>query len=177
MGINESDIETFPKKRYAYHTTPDIFLNQIIEVGLLPKSESKLSVHPERIYLFMSPDTDIQMSSVLWNATKKEVRDKIKDYYILQIDLSQLPNHKFFNDTDSMISLIAIFTLQAIPSSAIKVIKKIPVSELSVGPTPEEQKKIDDDYEMTMSQMRKSAFEPSPNDDIWQKLLDNMGDN
>ena len=151
---DESGSEVFPKGNVAYHITPDIFLNQIQQVGLIPKSESKLSSHPERIYLFMNLEMDKEMTNVLWNATKKETRDKINDYYVLQVDLTQLPNHRFYMDNESSFSYVAIFTLEPIPSSAIKVVKKIPSSDLKQDPSPEEQKVFDDEYEKTMSWLR-----------------------
>lgn len=160
--INESDEsenEVFPKGNIAYHITPDIFLNDVEQVGLVPKSESKLSYHPDRIYLFMNPEMDKEMTNVLWNATSKEKQDIIKDYYVLQIDLTQIPNHKFYMDRDSSFSYVAIFTSEPIPSSAIKVIKKIPSSELKKDLSPEEQKQMDDDYEKVMAQMRNSLGE------------------
>lgn len=159
----ESDYEVSPKSNVAYHITPDIFLNQIQQVGLVPKSESKLSYHPERIYLFMNPEMDKEMTNVLWNATKKETRDKINDYYVLQVDLTQIPNHRFYLDRDSSFSYVALFTLEPIPSSAIKVIKKIPVSDLKQDPSPEEQNAVDDEYDEVMARMRgslKEYFDP-----------------
>jgi hypothetical protein len=149
---DDSEQEVFPKGTVAYHITPDIFLNQIQQVGLIPKSESKLSYHPERIYLFMNPEMDKEMTNVLWNATSKEKQDIIKDYYVLQIDLTQIPNHKFYMDRDSSFSYVAIFTSEPIPSSTIKVFKKISTSELKKDPSSEEQKDFDD----VMARMRNS---------------------
>lgn len=151
----DSEYEVSLKSKVAYHITPDIFLNQIQQVGLVPKSESKISQHPERIYLFMAPDMDKQMTNILWDVTKKETRDKIKDYYVLQVDLTQLPNHRFYNDPATSFSYVAIFTLDPIPSSAIKVIKKIPVSDLKQGPSADEIKKEREDNEKWLAQYEK----------------------
>jgi len=177
MGVlNESD-QVFPKGKYAYHITPDIFLDKIKQYGLAPKSESKLSYHPERIYLFMNPNMDKEMTNVLWNATKKETRDKIKDYYVLQIDLNQIPNHIFYNDPASSFSYVAIFTLQPIPNSAINVIKKIPVTELKQKPTPEEQEKMDAEYERMLASYSKYSSKYSDEEDEKRNtLLDKLPD-
>lgn len=180
--ISESDEsksgdEVFPKGKESYHITPDIFLNKIQQVGLIPKSESKLSYHPERIYLFMNPEMDKQMTNILWDATSKEKKDRIKDYYVLKIDLTQIPNHKFYMDHDTMRSFVAIFTLQPIPSSAIQVIKKIPISELKPRTTPEETKREKEESLKWLSQHQNTETNSSDSDwdDIMKKLekLDN----
>jgi hypothetical protein len=177
MGVlNESD-QVFPKGKYAYHITPDIFLDKIKQYGLAPKSESKLSYHPERIYLFMNPNMDKEMTNVLWNATKKETRDKIKDYYVLQIDLNQIPNHIFYNDPASSFSYVAIFTVQPIQNTTIKVIKKIPVTELKQKPTPEEQEKMDAEYERMLASYSKYSSKYSDEEDEKRNtLLDKLPD-
>lgn len=178
MGIlNESD-QVFPKGKYAYHITPDIFLDKIKEYGLVPKSESKLSYHPERIYLFMNPNMDKEMTNVLWNATKKETRDKIKDYYVLQIDLNQIPNHIFYNDPASSFSYVAIFTVQSIQNTAIKVIKKIPISELKIKEviSPKDEKRMEDNYNQIISNLKSVHNNDSFDHDQISDELDKLGD-
>ena len=178
MGIlNESD-QVFPKGKYAYHITPDIFLDKIKEYGLVPKSESKLSYHPERIYLFMNPNMDKEMTNFLWNATKKETRDKIKDYYVLQIDLNQIPNHIFYNDPASSFSYVAIFTVQSIQNTAIKVIKKIPISELKIKEviSPKDEKRMEDNYNQIISNLKSVHNNDSFDHDQISDELDKLGD-
>ena len=181
MKLNESnesklDVEVSLKGKYAYHITPDIYLNEIKKTGLLLKSESKLSYHPERIYLYMNIDMHKQMTNALWNATRKEIRYKIKDYYVLQINLSQIPNHKFYLDSESSLSYVAVFTLQPIPNSAINVIKKIPITELKQKPTPEEQEKMDAEYERMMITFPKYSDEEDEEYEKRSTLLDNLPD-
>jgi len=174
---SELDAEVSLKGKYAYHITPDIYLNEIKKTGLLLKSESKLSYHPERIYLYMNIDMHKQMTNALWNATRKEIRYKIKDYYVLQINLSQIPNHKFYSDSESNLSFVAIFTLQPIPNSAINVIKKIPVTELKQKPTPEEQEKMDAEYERMLASYSKYSSKYSDEEDEKRNtLLDKLPD-
>jgi hypothetical protein len=116
----------------AFHVTPDIFMDKIKKTGLTVKSESKLSNHPDRIYLFLNQDKDVPKNMVwtIWNSLSKERQNQIKDYYVLEIDLTKLPNHKFYHDPQSMATYEAIYTNQPIPRSAIKVIDKISTSNI-----------------------------------------------
>lgn len=128
-AFQEEEQEVFPSKGKAYHVTPDIYINKIKEEGLTPKSESKLSNHPERIYFYLNPESSFKfLAGSLWNASK--YKDQVKKYYVLEIDLTQLPDHHFYADPESMISYIAVYTKQPIPPSAIKVIQTIPVEDL-----------------------------------------------
>jgi hypothetical protein len=131
----QSETEMFPNGEKAYHLTPDIYLNSIKREGLKPKSESKLSSHPDRIYMYLNPDSSYNtLAGTLWNSSRN--KSQIKNYYVLEIDTSQLPEHRYYLDTASSLSYAAIYTTQSIPPSAIKVVKKIPVEELP-KPQPE----------------------------------------
>lgn len=85
---------------FLYHTTLDIFANKILKSGLSPKSKSKVSYHPERIYL----TNDIKIAhlfgknllndySALMNDKIKEndkIINNIKTYNILEINTISL---------------------------------------------------------------------------------------
>jgi hypothetical protein len=136
-----------PNKTKAYHVTPDILLDKIKNEGLKPKTESKLSDHPERIYLFLNPDeTFNQMVKVLWNSLSEEKRKNIKNYYILEIDLTKIPGNKFYMDSQSSLTYASIFTTQSIPNSAIKVIDKISTHDIKTEYVPS-QDEIERDEE------------------------------
>ena len=126
--------EIFPNKHWkgkAYHLTPDINIDEIKRVGLKAKTENKLENHPERIYLFLNPDSKPSkyLGTQLWNSSRD--KERIQNYYLLEIDLTQLPGHKYFRDPASGISSwIGIYTEQSIPPSAIRVKEKIPVGSL-----------------------------------------------
>ena len=126
--------EMFPNKHWkgkAYHLTPDIHIEEIKRVGLKAKTENKLENHPERIYLFLNPESKPYkyLGAQLWNSSRDKKR--IQNYYLLEIDLTQLPGHKYFSDPASGISSwIGIYTEQSIPPSAIKIKEKIPVGSL-----------------------------------------------
>ena len=122
-------------KTKAFHVTPDIFMDKIKVTGLTAKSESKLSNHPERIYMFLSQDKNApkDMVQTIWNSLSKERQKEIKDYYVLEIDLTKLPNQKLYHDPQTMITFEAIYTNQPIPKSAIKVIDKISTSNIKTN--------------------------------------------
>ena len=123
--------EAFPSKGKAYHLTPDIHIEEIKRVGLKAKTENKLENHPERIYLFLNPESKPYkyLGTQIWNSSRD--KERIKNYYLLEIDLTQLPGHKYFSDPASGISSwIGIYTEQSIPPSAIKIKEKIPVGSL-----------------------------------------------
>jgi hypothetical protein len=137
--------EVSSKSGKAYHVTPDIYIQRIKKEGLTPRSESKMSDHPERIYLFLNPDdTFKKMARSLWHSSQD--KRKIKKYYVLEIDMTQLPNHAFYTDPESVFAFIGIYTLQGIPPSAIKVIETIPVEQLP-PPLPQDDEIYDPEKE------------------------------
>lgn len=117
----EEEVKT---DRYLYHLTPDISYTKIKLNGLTPKSKSKLSDHPERIYLLNSTTMDEyeEIAYRLWEPIQSDrLKNAIQDYYLLQIDTSKLPNHKFFMDPNFYMGEGGVWTYQNIPPSAIKV--------------------------------------------------------
>ena len=123
--------ERFPSKGKAYHLTPDIHIEEIKRVGLKAKTENKLENHPERIYLFLNPESKPYkyLATQIWNSSRD--KERIKNYYLLEIDLTKLPGHKYFSDPASgLASWIGIYTEQSIPPSAINIKEKIPVGSL-----------------------------------------------
>jgi hypothetical protein len=119
----------------AFHVTPDIFINQIKQSGLTLKSESKLADHPNRIYLFLNDEKDTakNMVGTLWNSLSVDRQKTIKKYYVLEIDLTKIPNHEFYVDPQTMVTYKAIYTTEPIPASAIKVIDEIDTSDLKTN--------------------------------------------
>lgn len=147
--------EMFPRKGKAYHLTPDIHIEEIKRVGLKAKTENKLENHPERIYLFLNPESKPSkyLGTQIWNSSRD--KERIKNYYLLEIDLTKLPGHKYFSDPASgLASWIGIYTEQSIPPSAIKVKEKIPVGSL---PKRHEEDNMEDLKDETY---RKTGFWP-----------------
>lgn len=166
----KKESKVFFDVKVAYHTTPDIYLNAIKQNGLIPKSENKMENHPERIYVYLDPSNDKSMTGQLWNKLSKDKKDRVKDYYILKIDLTKIPNHKFYLDKMTMMTVKPMYTYDPIPSSAIEVIKKIPVSELRPDPSPEEQKKEEEELERIIAQQKAESEKPDP----WAEILKQM---
>ena len=127
----ETEREAFPSGGKAYHITPDIYIDTIMQTGLTPRTESKLSPHPERVYLLLNPeDTFKGLALSLWKASPYQ--ERVKNYHVLEVDLTQLPEHRFFIDEESLLTYVGIYTTQAIPANALTVIQTIPVEELDI---------------------------------------------
>jgi len=125
----EPEREAFPSGDKAYHITPDIYIDTIMKTGLTPRTESKLSPHPERIYLLLNPeDTFKDLARSLWKASPYQ--DIVKNYHVIEVNLTQLPEHRFFIDEESLLTYVGIFTTRAIPADALTVIKTISVEKL-----------------------------------------------
>lgn len=114
-----------------YHLAPDILYKHIQQRGLTPKTKSKISTHPERIYL-LYPTTDSDYYDValtLWTSLpESNAKNAIQDYYLLEVDTTKLSKHKFYNDPLFYMAEGAVWTYQNIPTSAIEVVKKFEVN-------------------------------------------------
>jgi len=170
--------EIKPNQTTAYHVTPNVFLDKILEKGLTPKTESKLSDHPERIYLFLDDQmsTFKSMSRALFNTLSDDKKKLINDYVVLEIDLTQIPNHKFYVDPQASATYRAIFTREPIPASAIKVIDKIPTSDLKPILSPEEDKEIDDLFKKRREDIKKSEADNTNYQNKLDNILNQLGD-
>lgn len=125
------DPEYIPKGK-AYHLTPDVNYRKVKMLGLTPKTQGKISDHPGRIYLYdsLNEHTDnTDLAIALWE--KYKYFNIIEYMYLLEIDLSKLKDHKFFEDPNFGMGN-ALWTFQNIPPYAITYIDKI-----LVNPTPE----------------------------------------
>ena len=122
--VNLSDI------KYLYHLTPDLSWNKIKSFGLTPKTQGKLSNHPERIYLLKRIDNlenyGGDVMDISFNLLDKYTyKDKVKNYYLLKIDVSKLnPKIKFFKDPNFQMGN-GIWTYQNIPPNSISIEEKI----------------------------------------------------
>lgn len=164
-------------KTKAYHVTPDILLDKIRDEGLVPKSENKLADHPERIYLFLnSEDTPKQMVGAIWNSLTDDKKRGIKDYYVLEVDLKELPKHKFYLDPQSSLSYISIFTTEAIPKSAIKVIDKITTTGIKSNPSDEDEKRWEEDRKRFNKEYKRSKKGNKRIDAKWNNIGSQIAD-
>lgn len=128
------DKEIILTKPYLYHFTPDIAWTKIKNIGLTPKTHSKIANHPGRIYVLEDihnlNDFSVEVEDIgfmLWNNSK--TKDRVKEVYLLRIDVSKLPKDiKFFKDPNFMVG-DAVWTYRNIPPNAIEVLKKFDTSE------------------------------------------------
>lgn len=117
---------------YYYHLVPDILWVDIETFGLTPKTKSKLSTHPERVYLVKEYNKEEfeRLAKMLYSHLeyRPEVKDKIKNYYILEVDIKGLiesGRDKFYKDPNYS---LGIWTYENIPPSYIKKIDEITVN-------------------------------------------------
>ena len=121
--------------RYYYHLTPDIYWkNKIENDGLTPKNKSKISFHPERIYLiekYNKEEFEKLTKRLFLNISNPKVKQMINKYYVLQIDMNALiksGRDKFYQDPHYS---LGIWTYENIPPVYIKVIDEIPLENLT----------------------------------------------
>ena len=171
MGIlteEQNEVEVHPSTSKAYHLTPDIYIDSIKKNGLTPKSESKLSLHPERIYLYLNRESSyMKLASDLWNSSKH--KENIKNYYVLEIDLNQIPGHTFYQDPESFFGYIGIYTKQGIPSSAIHIVKTIPVQDLPSSSVLDDEPE-DEEFKKAMQSFGDDSDDTNKWDEILKRL-------
>lgn len=96
-----------------YHVTEKIYLNKILKDGLIPKTKSKLTYHPERIYLTNNPISAMEIFNIFKDG------GYIKDPIMLKIDTFDLYN-KFMVDRQFP---GGIYTYDNIPPNKITINK------------------------------------------------------
>lgn len=92
----------------VYHITDISHKDKIEKIGLVPKTLSKISYHPERIYLTTSEDDAIKLATKFGNKNSK--------FVLYQIDITNLLKYnngiRFFSDPNLK---SGIYTLSNIP--------------------------------------------------------------
>ena len=106
------DIEYIPQSRYMYHITDEKYLDKIKKIGLIPKTNSKIGYHPERIYLAKSINDAKNISDLMGNFIAKE------NQVFLKIDLQNLI--AFFMQDGQFYG--GVYTMNNIPPSHIEII-------------------------------------------------------
>jgi hypothetical protein len=127
------DTEIKPQK-YHYHLTPDIYWeNKIEDMGLTPKNKSKISTHPERIYLlkeYNKNEFKRLARNLFLSISNPKIKQRIYKYYVLEIDVKELINNrgvKFYKDPNYS---LGVWTYEVIPPIYIKIIDQIPLETL-----------------------------------------------
>jgi len=115
--FDEEIVENIPP--ILYHTTPTQNVNKILKIGLTPKSRSKLSYHPDRVFLGKSIEglekIIPHMSFLSGN----------KSYTILKITPNMIPGDYLRLYTDPNYPKEGFYTLNNIPPQAISKVKEI----------------------------------------------------
>lgn len=106
------DVLYVPQERYLYHVTDHKHLDKIMKIGLTPRTKSKVSYHPERIYL----STDIESLNEIGDMMVYD--GHIDDMVTLRIDtygikIPFMLDGQFYG---------GVYTTYNIPPSHIKVI-------------------------------------------------------
>lgn len=117
--------EVVPTTTTLYHATPDYSLDKIQFEGLSPKTKSKLSTHPGRIYLlegFTEEYTSQDLARTLHRTDRR--RSLIEEMVILEVDVKKLTNHTFYRDPNFFLAS-AVWTYDNIPPSAIRVVERV----------------------------------------------------
>lgn len=101
-----------------YHVTPLSSWVKIQKVGLVPKSRSKKSYHPERVYLGKSEQHTIELAPKFYEVTG------LKDWVLLRVDTSLVPGDymKLYYDPNYK---YGYYTINNIPPQAIEKVKDI----------------------------------------------------
>jgi len=115
--FDEEVVENIPS--ILYHITPTQNVNKILNIGLVPKSRSKASYHPDRVYLSKDLEDIEDLGEMFYQKTG------IKNWTILKIDTNMVPGGYLRLYTDPNYSKEAYYTLNNIPPQAIEKIKEI----------------------------------------------------
>jgi hypothetical protein len=116
--------------KYLYHVTHKLYIDKIERNGLIPKSASKLSNHPERVYLafdkydlntFISHPKNFERPKKSANEKPPpSVRRLFSVAVVLKIIMDRLPyNFRIYADPNFVGK--ACYTLNTIPWSAIVI--------------------------------------------------------
>jgi hypothetical protein len=107
------DLNVIKIPKILYHITDSIYLDKIKQKGLIPKSKSKLSIHPDRIY-FSKNINAVKLLLQKFNELYPE-----KDFIILEINTEKIPIY-FRLYEDPNFSGYGFYTLNNIPPNAIE---------------------------------------------------------
>ena len=114
--FDEEVVENIPS--ILYHITPTQNANKILSIGLIPKSRSKASYHPDRVYLSKNLKDIENLGGMFYQKTG------IKDWMILKIDTNMVPGDYLKLYTDPNYEH-GYYTLNNIPPQAIEKVKDI----------------------------------------------------
>jgi hypothetical protein len=101
-----------------YHVTPLRSWEKIQKIGLIPKSRSKRSYHPERVYLGKDENSTIKLTPKFYQDTG------LNEWVLLKINTNHIPGNylRLYQDPNFK---YGYYTLNNIPPQAIEKIKDI----------------------------------------------------
>lgn len=114
--FDEEIVEKIPP--VLYHITPTQNVNKILKIGLVPKSRSKASYHPDRVYLSNYLEDIEDLGEMFYQKTGE------KNWTILKINTDLIPGEYFKLYTDPNYEP-GYYTLNNIPPQAIEKVKEI----------------------------------------------------
>jgi len=114
--FDEEVVENIPS--ILYHITPTQNADKILSIGLVPKSRSKASYHPDRVYLSKDLEDIKNLGEMFYQKTG------IKNWTILKIETDMIPGDYLKLYTDPNYKQ-GYYTLNNIPPQAIEKVKDI----------------------------------------------------
>lgn len=112
----DENVENIPT--LLYHISPSENTPKIYKKGLSPKSRSKASYHPDRVYLLKDSSQAEELADLFYQKTGQNIWD------LLEINTTLIPGEylKLYKDPNYD---NGYYTLNNIPPQAIKIVKKI----------------------------------------------------
>lgn len=110
------------KYKFLFHSTPKIYLQKILKVGIIPRSKNTLFMYPDRIYCMRGDNLTKEQLGILKNVQtvrnhSVQNNNKQNEYVLLTIDVRKLPETiKMYIDP---MSPNAILTHDNIPPTSI----------------------------------------------------------
>ena len=122
------DVEVTDLPNYLYHFTKKINWYKISKKGLNPRTQSKTSNHPERVYLSYDADSAEKFGRKVVNRIQlpPENSDRKEDYsigIIIRVDTKYCQNIDFYEDPNYKNS--AVYCLNSIHPMSLEIVQEI----------------------------------------------------
>lgn len=115
----EVDSKDFPDK--LYHITRQEVIPKIKRRGLSPRTESKISTHPEKIYFGIEYERIINLVNKFKDQAKLRGKNDQK-FAVLEIETKSVPHLRLFEDPNY--KGYGYYGLVNVPPNAIKIVKE-----------------------------------------------------
>lgn len=110
-------VEKIPKT--LYHVTPKAAWDKISKVGLVPRTRTKKSYHPERVYLSTTKKATETLAAMFKTVTG------IREWVLLAVDTKMIPGDYLKLYKDDNYSPYGVYTMNNIPPAALKKIGEL----------------------------------------------------